>query len=69
MMVLINGTATEIADGTTVAEIVERLGPRGARRTGVAVARNGEVVVRGEWDSTKLRQDDRVEVLGAIQGG
>jgi sulfur carrier protein len=33
------------------------------------VAVNGEVVPRGEWPVTALGERDRVEVLGAAQGG
>jgi sulfur carrier protein len=67
--VVLNGAETEIDTGATVTDIVERLGRGGPRRAGLAVARNGEVVARGEWDSTRLQPDDRVEVLGAVQGG
>ena len=41
--------------------------PGGAR--GVAVAVDAEVVPRGEWETTKLDDGARVEVLRAIQGG
>jgi sulfur carrier protein len=36
---------------------------------GIAVAVNGEVVPRGAWPATALRERDRIEVLGAAQGG
>ena len=36
---------------------------------GVAVALDGEVVPRGEWERTPLREGQAVEVLAAIQGG
>ena len=36
---------------------------------GVAVAVDGEVVPRGEWDEFELREGQRVEVLQAVQGG
>ena len=43
----------------------------GAEREGrgVAVALDGEVVPRAEWDSTPLAEGHSVEVLAAIQGG
>ena len=40
-----------------------------AEARGVAVALDGEVVIRGEWPSTVLSEGARVEVLGAIGGG
>ena len=36
---------------------------------GVAVALDGEVVPRGEWASTEVREGQQVEVLRAVQGG
>ena len=53
-------------------DAVARSARRGARRRarGVAVALDGEVVPRGEWDSTRARRGPAaVEVLAAIQGG
>jgi sulfur carrier protein len=40
-----------------------------AGRPGVAVAVNGEVVPRAEWASRRLEHGDRVEIVGAVQGG
>jgi sulfur carrier protein len=36
---------------------------------GIAVALNGEVVPRSAWSTTSLDDNDRLEVLGASQGG
>ena len=36
---------------------------------GVAVARNGEVVSRSAWAETRLEPGDRIEIVGAVQGG
>ena len=38
-------------------------------RGGVAVAVNGEVVPRAEWDQTRLRPDDRIEIVHIVRGG
>ncbi len=35
----------------------------------MAVAVDGEVVPRGEWDLVRLTDGARVEVLQAVQGG
>ncbi|MDP9845177.1 sulfur carrier protein ThiS [Streptosporangium lutulentum] len=66
MKVTINGTAHELPPGASVRQAVQRLTEI---RGGVAVAVNDEVVSRGAWDSTALVEDDRVEVLTAVQGG
>lgn len=68
MTVEVNGEPLELEAAATVAAVVERTGAGGNRR-GVAVAVDGEVVPRSEWGRTRLTDGQRVEVLGAIQGG
>jgi sulfur carrier protein len=68
MIVAVNGTATQLPDGATVAGVLTELNVSSAGR-GVAVAVQGEIVPRGEWVSMSLRDGDRVEVVSAIQGG
>jgi sulfur carrier protein len=66
--VIVNGQPAEVDPGQTVAGLLARLGhPPGG--PGIAVALNGEVVPRSAWPTTGLDPDDRVEVLGASQGG
>jgi sulfur carrier protein len=66
MRVSVNGAATELAAGISVAELVDELA---AGRRRVAVARNGEVVPRSEWHETQLADGDHIEVLAAVAGG
>jgi sulfur carrier protein len=68
MTIELNGTPVEIAPGARVGDAVARSGADPERR-GVAVAVDGEVVPRSAWDDTELRDGQRVEVVGAIQGG
>ena len=68
MIVHVNGEPTELEDGATVADVLERLDVDGPRR-GLAVAVDAEVVPRSKWDVRPLVAGDRVEVLNAIQGG
>ena len=68
MRIELNGEARELPAGATLEAAVRETGAeQGAR--GVAVALDGEVVPRGEWEATALREGQRVEVLAAIQGG
>lgn len=68
MNVTINGDPREMPAGATVASVIESFpGAPGGR--GVAVAVEGEVVPRGAWNSTELREGARVEVVVAVQGG
>jgi sulfur carrier protein len=62
----LNGERIELDSQPTVAALVERTG---ARKRGVAVAVDGEVVPRSEWDDTEVADGQRVEIVGAIQGG
>ncbi|MGP4025232.1 sulfur carrier protein ThiS [Actinomadura sp. 3N407] len=66
MKVSVNGEPRELPEGASVAEVVASVTAAG---TGVAAALNGEVVRRSAWESTALRDDDRLEVLTAVQGG
>ena len=36
---------------------------------GVAVAVNGEVVPRAEWDQTPVKPNDRIEIVHIVRGG
>jgi sulfur carrier protein len=69
MKIVLNGSEREVPDGVTVAYVVGRLSETGAQGRGVAVAVGAEVVPRSEWDARELAEGERIEVLGAIQGG
>ena len=68
MTIQLNGELVALPGTATVAVAVARLGARESQR-GIAVAVDGEVVPRSEWEQTALRDGQRVEVVGAIQGG
>jgi len=64
----LNGRRHELPDGATLDAAVKASGA-GEGGRGVAVALDGEVVPRSEWERTPLREGQAVEVLAAIQGG
>jgi sulfur carrier protein len=68
MIVTVNGEDRTLADGATVAALVESLGAPGSGR-GVAVAVAGEVVPRSGWETFVLAPGTIVEVVAAVQGG
>jgi len=68
MKIELNGESRELPAGATLADAVRESGAEREGR-GVAVALDGEVVPRAEWDSTLLVDGHSVEVLAAIQGG
>ena len=61
-----NGEYRELPDGATVQLVVDELGVSGR---GTAVAVDGQVIPRGEWADTALRDGQELEVLHAVQGG
>ncbi len=67
MRIELNGEPRELVDGATLADAVRESGASSTDR-GVAVALDGEVVPRGEWEATPLAEGRKVEVLAAIQG-
>jgi sulfur carrier protein len=68
MNLVVNGRPAVLEEPSTIAEALARLGWDPAGR-GIAVAVNGEVVPRPAGPTTSLAEADRVEVLGAVQGG
>lgn len=67
MTITLNAEPRELPDGVSVGSLVDEVVDGGRR--GVAVAVNGVVVRRADWDATALSDDDRVELLVAAQGG
>ena len=67
MRIELNGREVEVEARATVADAVAASGA--SVRRGVAVAVEGEVVPRSEWDATPLREGQQVDVLQAVQGG
>ncbi|WP_205325265.1 sulfur carrier protein ThiS [Glycomyces sp. YM15] len=63
MKIEVNGEARE-----GIATITDAVAAVTGARRGIAVALNGEVVPRSEWDRP-LADGDAVEVLTATQGG
>lgn len=66
VQVTINGRATDVAEGTTVADVVAAVC---TSQRGVAVAIDGEVVPRSGWASARVGPGARVEVVTAAAGG
>ena len=66
MRIELNGESHAIADGATVASLIERLALTGRR---LAVEVNEEVVPRGRHAEHVLADGDRVEIVHAIGGG
>lgn len=66
MRLEVNGEARDLADGTTVRELLVALSLGGEL---VAVERNEEIVPRSEHARAVLRDGDRVEIVRFVGGG
>lgn len=64
--IMINGEPAQLPTPATVADLVES---RYGDRRFLAVAVEGEVVPRSQWQHHPLEEGAAVEVLTAVQGG
>ena len=68
MRIWLNGQERELPDGANVGDVIAIMAaPLDGR--GIAVAVDGEVVPRADWEHTELGTGQRVEVVQAVQGG
>ena len=64
--IVLNGEPQTIADGQTVAELLQQLGLDSRQ---VAVERNRDIVPRAEHGRTVLAEGDQLEVVTFVGGG
>ncbi|MGL6234822.1 MAG: sulfur carrier protein ThiS [Segniliparus sp.] len=65
ILITANGEEHSLPEGAAIADLLERLG---LSPKGIAVAVDGVVSPRGEWDQP-LRPGAAVEILTAVPGG
>ena len=68
MELLINGEV-RVSHAANVAELLTEELEEGHTRRGIAVALNGQVVPRAEWETVTFSKGDRVEIVRALPGG
>ena len=66
LRVTLNGEVTEVASGTTIGKLLERVV---RDRSRIAVERNREIVPRALYDTTVVAKDDVIEVVSIVGGG
>ncbi len=66
MRIEVNGEAREVAQGATVASLLDTLG---LGQGPVAVERNLEIAPRAEHATTPLAEGDKLEVVHFVGGG
>ena len=63
----VNGEPATVA-ADAIPDLLRALG-YDPEQQGVAVAVNAEVVPRSQWAESKIADGDRIEIVGAKQGG
>lgn len=66
MQIQVNGQATRVADGATLADLVAQLDLAQRR---IAVELNREIIPHGQYQARPLQPGDSVEIVHAIGGG
>ena len=68
MIIQLNGEPKELNDGITVEALINQQ-MQTTSAQGIAIAVNGHVVRRTQWETTSLVPNDDVEILQAVAGG
>lgn len=66
LRVQVNGENRNVADHSTLSDLVDELSLAPAR---IAIELNGEVIRRNNWTETVLSEGDRLEVVHFVGGG
>jgi len=66
MKVVINGKDADIPKGETLAGYVAS---KGLKPQAVVIELNESIVPKDNWDSTRLSEGDRVEIVSFVGGG
>jgi thiamine biosynthesis protein ThiS len=66
MKVTVNGNTRELAEGTTIAQLIEQLKLKTDR---IATERNLGVVPKAQYDQTRLADGDKLEIVTFVGGG
>jgi len=66
MVIQLNGEQRDFPDGLTLAALVASLGMKPDR---VAVELNLEIISRTNWETTQLKDGDKLEIVHFVGGG
>ncbi|HSE32515.1 MAG TPA: sulfur carrier protein ThiS [Pyrinomonadaceae bacterium] len=66
MRVYLNGDSKDIAESSTLLDLVKELDLPSTR---IAIELNRNVVRRRVWEETRLNENDRIEIVHFVGGG
>lgn len=70
MIIFVNNKPTEIADETTLEQLMQQLITEGvAKPVGTAATVNDTFVIRPNWQNTRLVAGDKIVLITAAFGG
>lgn len=68
MKIIVNGNEKNMDEGADLIDLLTQ-SKLNNDKPGVAVAINDDVISTSEWENIKLKQNDRIEIIRAVQGG
>lgn len=66
MRIYLNGESKDLEQSSTLLDLVNELNLPSQR---IAIELNRNVVRRRDWESTTLKEDDRIEIVHFVGGG
>jgi sulfur carrier protein len=66
--IIVNGNEKNMDEGADLIDLLTQ-SKLNNDKPGVAVAINDDVISTSEWENIKLKQNDRIEIIRAVQGG
>jgi sulfur carrier protein len=68
MKVFVNNQLTDFTENTlSLQKVLESLNI--SQPQGIAIAVNNQIITKSNWQSTQLKEEDKITIIRATQGG
>lgn len=67
MHVYVNGQKRSVSEAVSLKKMIAQVGVQ--TRDGIAVAINDEVISRNNWENHLIKNEDKITIITATQGG
>ncbi len=64
--IFVNGTLTEVPLNLNIYKLLDQLD---VQKKHIAIEINENIIFKTDWESTKLEEGDKIEIVKAIGGG
>lgn len=68
MKIILNGNEKDVNDGVNLLNLLNQY-KINSDKPGAAIAINNDVILKSDWEHIKLKENDRIEIIKAVQGG